>query len=93
MRFAIGVEPTWSRMTNRTRVFSCGRLRLVSRERKVDDSLWLAALSPSTEQPQIHLEDGLEQTHVGALVQADLMFPEDVNHQRPPAATVLLTIG
>lgn len=37
-------------------------------------SPWLAVTAAS-KQPQIDLEDRLEQSHIGALIQADLVLP------------------
>jgi hypothetical protein len=42
------------------------------------DSPWLV-VPASAEQSEIHLEDSLEQTHVRALIQSDLVFPSGLS--------------
>lgn len=67
-------------MTKRIKVFSwclevqSGRYSEMSRLA----SLRLCILAASSEQPQIDLKDGLEQTHIRTLIQSNLVFPDDI---------------
>ena len=89
VRFSIGVPPTWSRMTKRIKVFSCS---LHVRESSISgwhgmDALGLLAIRSTSEECQVDLKYRLQQSHIRALIQSNLMLPSlsaPTNHDHSP---------
>ena len=83
-RFARGVAPIWSRITKRRSVLSWVletgtdvRTRSELNDQMGEDarSADFALLFGSEKEGEVNLKDRFEETHVGALVKTDLVFP------------------